>query len=408
MNDSISLTLRRSMTRPTGLGCNRGAKGAFTLVELLVVIAIIGVLIALLLPAVQAAREAARRMQCTNHMKQIGLAVHNFHDTRTVLPPLLISQGRPGIFFVLLPYLEQQALYESETGVAAHGWGDRKDPLTAVWVMSESDDANASESSFNPNDRIGGPGSNATTRRAFIMALSKISVYVCPTRRSAGTLTGAGRSANDCQTETVNREWQWGPASDYAAVALFFGDNARQNPGDLHREVHELAGVNMGNHSNHAARHRGPFRPASFALPYPGGDSNWLEEIASWQGRDSFAWMQDGTSNQFLFGEKYYAPVEQYRHFHDSTWFGTGWRAHQGASRGFHGTWWPLARSGIRETDSGSHCWEARNRFGSWHPGICQFLFGDGAVRAVSHTTPTNEVLFRYGHVSDGVAVSLP
>jgi len=103
----------------------RRTKG-FTLIELLVVIAIIAILIALLLPAVQAAREAARRTQCKNHMKQLGLALHNYHDTHLVFPPGWngINDAGPtgntaahmgtgaawGTF--LLPYLEFRTIYD--------------------------------------------------------------------------------------------------------------------------------------------------------------------------------------------------------------------------------------------------------------------------------------------------------
>jgi len=101
---------------------NRG----FTLVELLVVIAIIGILVALLLPAVQAAREAARRMQCSNNLKQLGIATHNVHDTYKLFPPLCAPSavarltvagpfkgpyGRT-IFHWMLPFVEQQTIYD--------------------------------------------------------------------------------------------------------------------------------------------------------------------------------------------------------------------------------------------------------------------------------------------------------
>jgi prepilin-type N-terminal cleavage/methylation domain-containing protein len=85
-------------------------RSGFTLVELLVVVAIIGVLVALLLPAVQSAREAARRMQCTNNLKQWALGMHNYHDVQLVLPSATKALPRGVWVSVLWPYVEQTAL----------------------------------------------------------------------------------------------------------------------------------------------------------------------------------------------------------------------------------------------------------------------------------------------------------
>ncbi len=147
------------------LCCKRIVKAeprrAFTLVELLVVITIIGILIGLLLPAVQSAREAARRMQCSNNMKQIGLALHNYHTSNKVFPPGAFYDStnatgtsrpddRGSIMIRLLPYIEQQPLYDQ-------------------FDLTKATDAQASANSF----AIGG---------------TVISAYVCPSDSSRGKI----------------------------------------------------------------------------------------------------------------------------------------------------------------------------------------------------------------------------
>lgn len=102
-------------------------RSAFTLVELLVVIAIIGILVSLLLPAVNSAREAARRMQCSNQMRQLGLAMLTYETAFKWLPPGSVGNAHHGFFSRILPYIEQGAIYDKlDLKVSGHGHSARQ------------------------------------------------------------------------------------------------------------------------------------------------------------------------------------------------------------------------------------------------------------------------------------------
>ena len=393
----------------------RPLKRAFTLVELLVVIAIIGMLVALLLPAVQAAREAARRMQCSNHLKQMGLAVHNFHDTHNgVVPGGLGVYSRLTFWFLVLPYIEQQAVYSRVEGNHAQGLGRNFEVEGGYTVDSALNSIGA---------RGDIPGGNNQERVEFVQSLARISMYYCPTRRRAnGTLTSGGwrSGAQDCNRETVDR-WAFGPSSDYAIVGGMYRDNSDGNarptnitgtPGLMHDNTVEIShgsstsngsANNRNNWEAFVAREFGPFRPAS----HSGGldlDLNNADRARYWTVRDAFSRWSDGSSNQIIIGEKYMIQTDTYTNRHDATWLWSHGDTWMGTYRIFQNPNTNLGRANVRET---GNCHWTHLRFGSSHPGVVQFCMGDGAVRGISQNTPLN-ILIPLAHVNDGNSVSLP
>ena len=177
--------------------------GGFTLVELLVVIAIIGVLVALLLPAIQAAREAARRSECTNNLKQLGLGMHNYHDTHGVFPPgkfgaRLWCQSRDtgwtnvwrlGWLPAIYPFIEQGSLYE---GFVPYMRGEHGQVSIATWP-----DADVTiPTLFCPSDP--GRGKNATPQwndPSVLLPRPFVNYVVC--MGSTGSMVGSDQTATN-------------------------------------------------------------------------------------------------------------------------------------------------------------------------------------------------------------------
>lgn len=332
------------------------ARTAFTLVELLVVIAIIGVLVALLLPAVQAAREAARRMQCTNNIKQMGLGIHNFHDTNNGLPPLVRGPMRATFFVEIMPFLEQINAYNLLNGANVNATKtDIGADMEQNWAQLTADERKA---------------------------LGSIKYMSCPSRRVAG-FRDSGTGA--------------GPLGDYAAVFVLGDPDAN---GNFSQTV-----TDWWNHYNpcdtaHVARQKGALEVAQVNC----GESNADFRARGARPRSGFERMRDGTSNTFVLGEKHVRANEFGKCCQSGQTDGTyllqngGWREYLVARNA-------QLRLGKGPNDNAGNP-DNTFGFGSYHPGVCHFLRGDGSVTSVSNNISHN-VLSRLGHVSDGFSVQI-
>jgi prepilin-type N-terminal cleavage/methylation domain-containing protein len=223
----------------------RNAARAFTLVELLVVIAIIGILVALLLPAVQAAREAARRAQCVNNIRQFGIAVQNYHDTQKHMPQYhaaIVPPGSPsgttyasnagwqwaGVTWtvLLMPYMEEQALFDrfnkklrmtDDSTINTLGYSNRSLAKTVIttWVCPSNE--TASNPVFTDRRDLAGPDVyNPSNALGLYYAVSmgptvpdKCETIYCPPGTAAGSYCcqGAnfGTSPQDNSTGVLGR-----------------------------------------------------------------------------------------------------------------------------------------------------------------------------------------------------------
>ncbi len=335
----------------------RSRRSAFTLVELLVVIAIIGILVGLLLPAVQAAREAARRMQCSNNLKQMGLALHNYHSTHNVFPPAKIGNGQVVnnpvlVRFILnttgwtlmLPNLEQQAAYNQYN----------------FNVCSSS----AKATSGGPTAPVMGAD---TTNQAVYGA--RYSFLECPSHPDAGEIRNNLPGTNDQYSMRNARR------TSYFFSTAQYDDGTSAYPNLLMRRLQAMGA--FGNDG--AAR---------------------LDD------------MGDGTSNVLAIGESAGGRIKVDPNW--GPWGLTGTRTccHGRVFSSFNNTTLSPTALQVSATDARDNHINApyqndaqRRRFawafGSYHVGGAQFVFGDGSVRFLPETMEYL-TLFRLACIADG------
>jgi prepilin-type N-terminal cleavage/methylation domain-containing protein len=274
---------------------------AFSLIELLVVIAIIAVLLALLLPAVQKVRESANRIQCANNLKQIGLAIHSYHETFHQLPCSRIHQAASGGWATwcvqILPFVEQQNLFQK--------WDVSRDYFNQV------------------------PEAQRTPVR----------LYFCPTRHRTQELSV------DNAKDTNGGTFFPGALTDYACSS---GDR-QSYKGYLDDKT------------------------ANGAMIV--GDATVAHGvITGWRSRTSLSSLADGTSNTILIGEKHVRPSALGQAAGDFAAYNGGKDVPRNAAR-CGGPGFPIARNPLSDV-------EPERTFGSWHPGICQFVMADGSVHS--------------------------
>jgi prepilin-type N-terminal cleavage/methylation domain-containing protein/prepilin-type processing-associated H-X9-DG protein len=366
----------------------------FTLVELLVVIAIIGILVALLLPAIQAAREAARRTQCKNNLKNIGLAIHNFHDARkrfpmggTINAPTIqnyVVNGRPngpekqglGWLYQILPYLEEGALAN---------------------IATQAD-----------------------------LAKNPVPLYNCPSRRGVTLSDNTNYSDNVIVSLVDYAATTAGPSRSEVEGGKAQGTNFQDylnNPGNYASEIFWGCGppVNCGSDPvpspSNTTTQAMSGKPIQFRGVIQRADWQWIDSGPQAPGRHggfakkvSFAQIPDGSSKTLLVGEKRLR-LSEYQ----------GLSTRPGASpttapkfddRGWADGWdydvlrscmFPIQPDGeLPETDD-----EFTYSFGSAHSSGMNAIFADGSVTFISYDVD-REMFNRLGHRSDGETVDIP